>query len=121
MIVLEGARFKSEWFKEKSLPISWQFSKANSLSIKEEMPHLLMVIHDCNIIKIIIVTSFRPRFRFKVLNLCKILGQEGEDVAVSDNYMLQVHGRTPLTTCASQVALKAASLNTNDCFVMVSD
>ena len=37
---------------------------------------------------------------------------------VSDTFMLQVHGRTPLTTKGTQVALKAASLNTNDCFVI---
>ena len=33
--------------------------------------------------------------------------------------MLQVHGRTPLTTYASQVPMKASSLNTNDCFVLI--
>ena len=31
-----------------------------------------------------------------------------------------MHGRTPLTTYATQVALKAASLNTNDCFILIS-
>lgn len=41
-------------------------------------------------------------------------------MSVSDSYLLQVHGRTPLTTYATQVALTAASLNTNDCFVSVS-
>ena len=33
--------------------------------------------------------------------------------------MLQVHGRTPLTTYASQVPMRASSLNTNDCFVLI--
>ena len=33
---------------------------------------------------------------------------------------MQVHGRTPLSTVAIQVPLEAASLNTNDCFVLVS-
>lgn len=41
-------------------------------------------------------------------------------MSVSDSYLLQVHGRTPLTTYATQVELTAASLNTNDCFVFVS-
>ena len=41
-------------------------------------------------------------------------------MAASDTYLLQVHGRTPLTTYGTQVALKAASLNTNDCFVLVT-
>ena len=49
-----------------------------------------------------------------------LTGSGVEDVAVSDTYLLQVHGRTPLTTYASQVALKAASLNTNDCFILIS-
>ena len=47
-------------------------------------------------------------------------GENGKDVAASDTYLLQVHGRTPLTTYGTQVALKAASLNTNDCFVLVT-
>ena len=41
-------------------------------------------------------------------------------MSVSDTYLLQVHGRTPLTTYGTQVALKASSLNTNDCFVLVT-
>ena len=47
-------------------------------------------------------------------------GSGVEDLAVSDTYLLHVHGRTPLTTYATQVPLKAASLNTNDCFVLIS-
>ena len=33
---------------------------------------------------------------------------------------MQVHGNTPLSTVAIQVPLEAASLNTNDCFVLVT-
>ena len=33
--------------------------------------------------------------------------------------LLQVHGRTEMTTKAVEVDLSAASLNTNDCFVLV--
>ena len=33
---------------------------------------------------------------------------------------MQVHGYTPLSTVAIQVPLKASSLNTNDCFVLVT-
>lgn len=33
--------------------------------------------------------------------------------------LLQVHGRTEMTTKAVEVELSAASLNTNDCFVLV--
>ena len=47
-------------------------------------------------------------------------GDNAQDVRVADTYLLQVHGRTPLTTYATQVPLAAASLNTNDCFVFVS-
>ena len=33
---------------------------------------------------------------------------------------MQVHGQTALSTIAIQVPLKASSLNTNDCFVLIS-
>ena len=50
------------------------------------------------------------------------LGQTASaDRAVPNNYILQIHGRTPLTTYATQVSLKASSLNTNDCFILVQD
>jgi len=38
----------------------------------------------------------------------------------TSTYLLQVHGRSELETKAVQVNLEAASLNTNDCFVLVS-
>lgn len=39
-------------------------------------------------------------------------------VEVGSTYLLQIHGRTRLSTKAVQVPFSAASLNTNDCFVM---
>ncbi len=42
------------------------------------------------------------------------------DIDEGSTYLLQVHGRTELATKAVQVPLEAASLNTNDCFVLVS-
>lgn len=47
-------------------------------------------------------------------------GEAGHDVEAGDTYMLQVHGRTPMTTYATQVALAVSSLNCNDCFVVVT-
>jgi hypothetical protein len=41
-------------------------------------------------------------------------------VSVSESHLLHVHGRTDLTTYASQVTLSASSLNCNDCFVLVT-
>eukprot|EP00095_Tigriopus_kingsejongensis_P000318 maker-scaffold292_size219010-snap-gene-1.31 protein:Tk00318 transcript:maker-scaffold292_size219010-snap-gene-1.31-mRNA-1 annotation:"hypothetical protein DAPPUDRAFT_311761" len=41
-----------------------------------------------------------------------------EDKSLGSTYMLQVHGRSELTSKAAQVPLKASSLNTNDCFVV---
>ena len=49
----------------------------------------------------------------------EILGSK-QEVTEGDTYLMQVHGRTPLSTVAIQVPLEAASLNTNDCFVLVS-
>lgn len=65
------------------------------------------------------------KYAFNVLFSCFYYfffspGSGVEDLAVSDTYLLHVHGRTPLTTYATQVPLKAASLNTNDCFVLIS-
>ena len=60
-------------------------------------------------------------FFFRTTYVCiqlYLTGDAAENVEVSDTFMLQVHGRTPLTTKGTQVALKAASLNTNDCFVI---
>lgn len=45
--------------------------------------------------------------------------ENGKDVSVGSQYLLQVHGRSALTAKAVQVPLKTASLNTNDCFVLV--
>ena len=61
---------------------------------------------------------------FSLINISKVffldLGQAASaDRAVPNNYILQIHGRTPLTTYATQVSLKASSLNTNDCFILV--
>ena len=47
-------------------------------------------------------------------------GEESQDQKVADTHLLQIHGRTPLTTFASEVSLKGSSLNTNDCFVLVA-
>ncbi len=47
-------------------------------------------------------------------------GQNSESEGGRTKHLLQIHGRTPLTTYATQVTLSAASLNTNDCFVYVS-
>ena len=33
---------------------------------------------------------------------------------------MQIHGRTPISTVAIQVPLEAASLNTNDCFMLAA-
>ncbi len=44
----------------------------------------------------------------------------GGDVSVGGTYLLQVHGRLRMTTKAVQVPLAASSLNTNDCFVLVT-
>lgn len=41
-------------------------------------------------------------------------------MSVGSTYLLQVHGRQQLSTKAVQVPFSAASLNTNDCFVLVS-
>ena len=62
-------------------------------------------------------TSFSVRTTYICIPLY-LIGDAAENVEVSDTFMLQVHGRTPLTTKGTQVALKAASLNTNDCFVI---
>ena len=61
---------------------------------------------------------------FSLINISKVffldLGQAASaDRTVPNNYILQIHGRTPLTTYATQVSLKASSLNTNDCFILV--
>ena len=48
------------------------------------------------------------------------LGDSGKDTLVSGSYLLQVHGKTPLKTYASQVPIKASALNTNDCFVLIN-
>ena len=48
-----------------------------------------------------------------------LLGQAGLDRSVPSTYLLQIHGRTLLNTFATQVSLKASSLNTNDCFILV--
>uniref|UniRef100_A0A2P2I1V0 Advillin-like n=1 Tax=Hirondellea gigas TaxID=1518452 RepID=A0A2P2I1V0_9CRUS len=42
------------------------------------------------------------------------------DVASKDNYMLQVRGSSPFNTKATEVDFRAGSLNSNDCFVVVS-
>lgn len=48
-------------------------------------------------------------------------GANGEtDVGIADTYLLQVRGSSRFTTKAIQEELSAASLNTNDCFVLVS-
>ena len=39
---------------------------------------------------------------------------------MSDIHLLHIHGRTTLSTYATQVSLKASSLNTNDCFILVN-
>ena len=41
-------------------------------------------------------------------------------MAVSATHLLQIHGRDMLSTKAVQVDLSATSLNTNDCFVLVT-
>lgn len=69
-------------------------------------------------------------------------GQDGKDVEVGSKFLLQIHGRTPYSTYAVQVCkintflinfifkciwnylkvpVSSSSLNTNDCFVLVSD
>ncbi|TRY61821.1 hypothetical protein TCAL_04385 [Tigriopus californicus] len=45
--------------------------------------------------------------------------ENGQDVSVGSQYLLQVHGRSALTAKAVQVPMKTASLNTNDCFILV--
>jgi len=47
-------------------------------------------------------------------------GGPRQELNEGDNYLMQVHGNTPLSTVAIQVPLEAASLNTNDCFVLVT-
>ena len=47
-------------------------------------------------------------------------GDDATDVSEGNTFLLQIHGRTELTTKAVQVPREAASLNTNDCFVLVS-
>ena len=47
-------------------------------------------------------------------------GGNVEEITEGEHYPMQVHGRTPLSTVAIQVPLKASSLNTNDCFVLVA-
>jgi hypothetical protein len=46
-------------------------------------------------------------------------GENGADVGIPDVYLLQVRGTSRLTTKAIQEDLRAASLNTNDCFVLI--
>ena len=52
--------------------------------------------------------------------IINILGGPRQETNEGDNYLMQVHGNTPLSTVAIQVPLEAASLNTNDCFVLVT-
>lgn len=52
--------------------------------------------------------------------LSSAFDSQGKDVAVGSKYLLQIHGRSELNTKAVQVDLEAASLNTNDCFVLVT-
>ena len=56
---------------------------------------------------------------FKKILFDILPGQPGLNRSVPSTYLLQIHGRTPLTTYATQVSLKACSLNTNDCFILV--
>jgi len=46
-------------------------------------------------------------------------GENGEDVGVPKQYLLQVHGTNRFSTRAVEVPLRASSLNTNDCFILM--
>lgn len=47
-------------------------------------------------------------------------GANGVSTGIPETYLLQVRGTSRITTKAIQEELRAASLNTNDCFVLIS-
>ncbi len=57
---------------------------------------------------------------YHLLSCLSLAGSGGRTVALGSTYLLQVHGRAVYATKAVQVNLAAASLNTNDCFVLVT-
>ena len=48
-------------------------------------------------------------------------GENGHDRGIPNKYMLQVRGTNKFSTRAREQEFRAASLNTNDCFVIVND
>ena len=119
MIVWVAFQYKSEWSKERNPIISWRCFKEDSECFREDYLPLLKVSFIQNIMiklhDIYIGNCFASLNSFEI----EILGSK-QEVTEGDTYLMQVHGRTPLSTVAIQVPLEAASLNTNDCFVLVS-
>ena len=119
MIVWVVFQYKSEWSKERNQTIFWRCFKEDSECFREDylpplkvsfIQNIMIKLHD-----IYIGNCFASLNSFEI----EILGSK-QEVTEGDTYLMQVHGRTPLSTVAIQVPLEAASLNTNDCFVLVS-